>query len=379
MEGRMPGGRAARLRRALRRVALAGAPLVAPWAAPLVASWAASLGAQAPGAAQSVDDLAVSGAPAFVLLGVEPATVQRPVTPRGLKASLLALPGGGGDGVPRTFALEVTPYWLPSRPRFTVDQWFAPGLGPRLARTTSVAIATAPTAAGSGGGGDSGTSVAASVRTALWTPGMPAGFARTRDLVVRALGACVLRDAPADSVCVDSVRTSPAAAALRTAIAHPRGLTVELAGGLSGDAPDDVAERLRWRRTGVWLTPSYRVDGRLEAVAVARWLRVRPDAGPAVGTLDAGARLLWRPTPRVGFSGEVVGRRYGDRVDDGAPGGRRRTARYGALVEYAASEQWFVFYAFGKDFAAAGAPRSRLLTSLGLNVGAGRSPRVAVP
>lgn len=324
----------------------------------------------------------MSTAPAFALLGTEPATIQRPVSPRGLKTTLFALVGGN-DGFPRNFAMEVTPYWLTPRANFSYADYFdRRHLGRTIARSLSLAVATAPlraddAGAGAGASGDAaaspGTGIAASVR-AILVPGVaPRGL---YDSVAAAIGGC-LTGADPNAACLDSVRRSPSVARLRDYVRTPRGFSLEVAAGVSGASPTDVADDLRLRRVGLWLTPRYRVSGSVELLAIGRLLRERPagSAGdPTVSLLDYGGRLLWRPVRTLGLSAEAVGRQVrGDATAE------RRTGRYGGLLEYAATDQLYVFYVFGRDFAAADAPRSRLLSSIGLNVGFGRDPQVKLP
>jgi hypothetical protein len=323
----------------------------------------------------SIDDLVVSTAPALVLLGTEPTTVQRPTTPRGLKTTLLSAVGGDGGGIPDDFALEVTPYWLRSRPAFTIDDYFNPSFWLRVRRSASLAVASAKDELDDGG---SLTRLAGSGRFLLVSPGAPPGYVATRRAVEAAIVTCTLRPAPADEACLDSLRTSAPVERLRGYVTRPRGLTVELAGGVSGAAPTEDAQGLRWQRLGVWLTPTYAVSSSLDAIVVGRYLRERSDGpGDDLSIFDYGGRLLWRPVRTFGISAEAVGRRYGGTRD--ANDEDDATVRYGALLEYAVSDQWYVFYSLGKDFAAADAPRSRLLARIGLNFGLGRSPLVSLP
>ena len=314
----------------------------------------------------TVDDLIASTAPAFILLGGEPTTVQRPATAKGFKATLLSAFGEDGS-LPDGFALEVTPFWWKPRPSFTVDDYFA-AFTTRVVRSASLALATANDDVGDG---TSRTNVAVSARTLLLSPNKQGDFDRLRTEIESATGACMALNAPQDAQCLDSLSRSSRVERLRAYIERPTGLTIELSAGVSGSAATEDASTLRWRNFGVWITPTWTINGSLDAIAVARYIRTNGHAiaEPDAGIIDYGARLIWRPVPQVGISAEAVGRRY----DEAPQNVEDQTVRYGALLEYALTEKWFLFYSFGKDFAAAEAPRSELLSKIGLSLGIGRS------
>src|SRR5687767_3961693 len=116
-------------------------------AAALVAALASSTGvaAQIPGdfTKITVDDLRPPLSPAFVVLGIEPASVQRPETPRAISSALLSLVRDGSTA-PRSFAMEVAPFWLKSRPSFEFDSLYKASFGTTLKRSSSISIATTP-------------------------------------------------------------------------------------------------------------------------------------------------------------------------------------------------------------------------------------------
>jgi hypothetical protein len=350
----------------------AGAPLLVVALALSTARPLAAQGSIIPDSV-SVNDLVVSTAPAFILLGKEPTTVQRPTTTRGFKATLLSA-ANSEDGLPGDFAIEVTPFWLRPQPRFTVDSYFNSGFLTRIARSASIAVASTKDELEDG---TSRTNIAGSFRTQLYSPTRaPRSFADRRRRLSTEIGKCTANPATFDD-CIGKVKQSKDFTTLISDIERPTGLTIELASGVSGAAATDDAESLRWRRVGVWLTPMWTISGRLEAIGVARYLRERSFVAGEQdrGAFDYGGRILLRPTRALGVSAEAVGRRY----DKPTAMSDRTSNRYGALLEYALNEQWFLFYALGRDFAAADVPRSPLLSRLGLNLGLGRSPRVTIP
>jgi hypothetical protein len=316
--------------------------------------------------ATTVDDLRPPLSPAFVLLGIEPASVQQPETPRALSSALLSLASDEG-ALPRNFALEVAPYWLQSRPRFRFEDFYSPQFRTTVARSLSFSIGTSPRLVSND---TVGTSVGVGARALLAAGRASSTLTSIKDRLQTRLGQCA---AAADvEVCYDSLH-----AMLDTLKANQRpvGFVVQMATGASADFENDVAQRGRWRRFGVWLTPSYRWEGHVDAIFVARYLRQRV-AADEVGNanlVDLGARLLWRPANPLALSAEAL-----SRLGTGGTTDAQDTRRYGGLVEYRATSDLYVFYSFGRDFAAADAPRSNLISTLGINVGLGQRPVVAL-
>jgi hypothetical protein len=93
-------------------------------------------------AAVRLDDLRLDAPPATFLVGVSPAAVQRPNTPRALIASLISATGSSGV-VPNGFAMETSPYWLAAHPMLQLSEYFHPSVADRLKYFTAVSVATA--------------------------------------------------------------------------------------------------------------------------------------------------------------------------------------------------------------------------------------------
>lgn len=83
--------------------------------------------------------------PAFVVIGVSPTEVQRPTTPSGLIAAIGGALSDGDLSVPKTFALEVSPYWLFPHPDVPVQDYRENDLL-RPVRTLSLSVGTSQTA-----------------------------------------------------------------------------------------------------------------------------------------------------------------------------------------------------------------------------------------
>src|SRR3989442_3321906 len=100
----------------------------------------ASSALAAAGAAQTapggLEELRTPASPAFVLLDLTPSAVERPTTPKALAASLLAATGDL-QFLPRNYAIDVAPYWLPPHPPLTYKQLPHPRLWQSLQSTDS--------------------------------------------------------------------------------------------------------------------------------------------------------------------------------------------------------------------------------------------------
>jgi hypothetical protein len=61
--------------------------------------------------------------PAFTILDIAPAQVERPTVPATFAAGFLRRVGEGGDVIPRSYAVEVAPYWWVPHPRLTFGEY----------------------------------------------------------------------------------------------------------------------------------------------------------------------------------------------------------------------------------------------------------------
>jgi len=88
-----------------------------------------------------LDEFRLAGPPALLLLGLAPASVTRPATPRALIASLVSAAGYEGL-VPNGFAMETAPYWLMRHPMLQLDQYYDASFSDRLRYFTAFSVAT---------------------------------------------------------------------------------------------------------------------------------------------------------------------------------------------------------------------------------------------
>ena len=90
-----------------------------------------------------IEDLRTPTSPAFVLLDVAPASVERPENPKALIANLVST-ASQAEGFPKNYALEVAPYWLKSHPHLTFSNYQQPSPAQSLLRTLTLSVGTTP-------------------------------------------------------------------------------------------------------------------------------------------------------------------------------------------------------------------------------------------
>jgi hypothetical protein len=326
------------------------------------------LTAQVPGdfSKITVEDLRPPLSPAFVVLGIEPASVQRPETPRAISTALLSL-ASDPSGIPRNFAMEVAPFWLKSRPSFEFDSLYGASWRTTLMRSSSISIATTPRVRS---GDTTGTSIGFGYRALLSSGRQSKRLTKAREDLEAGLSGCIELTGEALQKCYGELR--PLIDSLKANM-QPVGFVMQFSLAASGEYPDNVAEGSRWGRVGAWLSPSWRFEDGFELIGVGRYMRERVASNDTIAPnlFDFGGRLLWRVHGAIALSAEAI-----RRVASGGDGGSKNSNRYGGLLEVRATNDLYVFYSFGRDFAATDAPRSRVFSTIGLNIGFGKKPLV---
>jgi hypothetical protein len=368
-----------------------------------------------------LDELRAPTSPAFVLLDVTPAAVERPENPKAFTVNLINAVSKA-KGLPQNYALEVAPYWLTYHPSLTFDKYQSPG-AMSLIHTLSISVATTPMTPEADSTADPigtrlGIGVRTNIRSGRFHPrlnqlvedlkelhgesldiinaqdpvmeaikkaeedleaakqgGQPAAIAAAeKALMARQteLGKLQAQEKALDS------QTTTKALEIQALDAQRVGLIVALAAGKTWDVPQDDISLSQPGRWGVWLTPSYRFlactasgecSASIDAIAVLRAMRVASE-----DTLwDAGGRLVWQPTKELRLSAETL-RRWGGGSDAVAKNASTRTA---AMLEYDLRENLSFYASFGRDFEKATGQKP-LVSLLGLNVGLGKRPKVSV-
>jgi hypothetical protein len=349
-----------------------------------------------------LNSLRTPPSPAFVLLGVEPSSVERPSTPADFAVTVL----NGTQNfttIPRDFALEVSPYWMFGHPKQNWEGDVHRNVLQSLWRTFTVSAATAEV----GANGAPVTGAGVSVRAALASGHLVdsagiAAFARqlaiasgaelrglkhrldaaTRNFQAELARATTVADTNAatdrfdraklsfldDSSAATEADTLPAEAAnqsLQVLASARAGFFLEVAGGAVWDAPSAAIDSASLARWGAWMTASYQMTN-LSFLGVFRYLGgtgVGEDAG-----IDVGFRVLYAQD-RYGLSAEYVDRHF--------TGGGARTNewRLAGVVDYRLNKTFWLVGTFGRDYAPSSA--GSLLAQIGVSLQFSRDRAVA--
>jgi hypothetical protein len=156
---------------------------------------------------------------AFSILGVSPAQIERPTTPKALSLSLLAAATDDANLIPNEYAVAAAPFWM--RPnRLTIDQYVRPSVGQSLAQTFTISFATTP----SSGNTDVGLGFSTSPLAGHGSAAMADALAILSAAHARYLAADGLLDVLSEIVKARSLErlgNSPARAVLQRFIDHP--------------------------------------------------------------------------------------------------------------------------------------------------------------
>jgi hypothetical protein len=326
-----------------------------------------------------IDDLAAPTSPAFVLLDVSPASVERPETPKQFTVNLLGKLTSS-DGLPRNYALEVAPYWLLSHPTLTFAEYQNPTVSQSIAQTLAISVATVPIPGATTGDDPTGTRLGLGFRVSL-VNGRANPRVETLIEELEAVNFDILDmrqaakkpGAPAnDTKLADALaEASRLALQIQAADAERIGLFVTVAGGQAWAFSGDTFENAVNDKRGLWVTTAYRWRGcaateecesSFDAIGVARALGA-PDIDTA---WDIGGRLVWKATKELNLSFEALRRRGGT-----APGTEDADSnRTVGLLQYRIREDLILVGSFGQDFTTLTGEKP-LVSLLGLNIGFG--------
>lgn len=336
-----------------------------------------------------LNELRTPTSPAFVILGVEPTSIERPTTPRAFALGLLSAPGGAGGVIPENYAAEVAPYWMRAHPDLTFAEYTRPSPLQSFLQTFSISLATTVLATGA----DSTTGVGVGIRA---TPlmGRPPRQLRLLSDSLRVVQRALLdlsdeMDAARTSADSQRIRTQMTAretqsravsAAIRALPEDERvGLHLHFAGALAGHYPRNDFSAGQIGRAGVWGTVTYRTESpRIDMIGLARWLRDETEAEQ--NAVDLGFRGVFRFN-RLSASAEWVNRAAAELAEGAGAdaGGFADGRRVVGLLEYRATDDLFVTFSFGQDFANAGDDREPLVAILGGQLHFGARPLVPLP
>lgn len=356
--------------------------------------------------AVTVDELSAPTTPAFVLLGVSPASVERPESGKAFIFNAINQLSSS-DGLPRHYSLELTPFWIRSNRSLSFAEYQRPTLWHGIGQSLRISVATAPIPGATKGADPLGTKLAigfnTKVRNGRPNPTMnrslEALYAKNKALLVldrelekleealeaREAGSAIFsleRDITRKraEIANQEAEITTATLLIQTLDAQRVGFFLTIAAGQAWDfAADDTTNAIANRR-GVWITPAYRkfrceegCEASFDLIGVGRYLK-DPDTD---GMFDYGGRLVWRPTKQFNSSFELI-RRMAPATSGASGESTEDSNRAAGLLEYRIREDLILYGTFGQDFKKVTGAKP-LVSLLGLNIGFGQKATVNAP
>ena len=297
----------------------------------------------------SLNDLYIPDVPGFVLSDKAPSAVDKPVTPRAFGISLLNLWQGG--------AVDVTPYWLTSKPSYTFDQWIDKKF--TVAETFNLSAATFKT--------DTSSILSAGFRTQvfrIYTNGQKNAMMQKKKEIVQLL-------APEFDEQDNVLPLSDSALlAIKDKLSEMELLktkdlfSVELAGALIGSSPNNSFKGLASSRSGVWLNLRWSpAKSMMDFTGVARYSwanNTEAKVGKDSSFLDLGVALNYQKD-KFNLSLEFVSR------NDYSV--KKNYDRFAFVANYVLSENVIIVAAIGKNFSNV----DNIVSAFGVKFGVSRS------
>lgn len=309
--------------------------------------------------------------PAFVLLGIEPSSVEKPSTPRAVAASFVTTVQQGG-------AIEFAPYWLTSHPRLTFDDYYKANVGQTMLQTLSLSFATAPRMDNM----DSmGTRIGLGARW-MFVAGEPRDTLKSLREELGKIQSKILDAEDEDEIRRLTEEARPIALAIQREDHLRVGFRLEMAAAATMNFLDDNFSRGKFDRWGVWLTGAYFAEeSSLDFLAVLRFMGSRRDVGTQ-NVLDAGGRLVsecgdfslsleYILRSEISTSGEVE-------TSGGTSGTYflSTTYRLAGFAEYHYNQDISVFITFGRSYSPEQGGDGGLVAQVGVNFGLGGIPLI---
>lgn len=336
--------------------------------------------------AQGVDTLAALRtplSPAFALMGITPASIERPTTPRAFSAAILSATDNL-TMLPDSWAVEVAPYWLRPHPTLTYEDYYGASLPQAILQSLAISIATSrpdstadATDLGLGlrfrvveGEEDSESKAIRGQLTTIQQEITGLNSQRRRALREG-------RQADADSL--DGVIEARADDARKRALElqdHQDlvGWTVDLALASAWAFPTPAFESGRNTSWGAWTTVGYRWEKPdFQLLLLGRFINNAQAEDQNV--FDGGLRWIW-DLDRLDLSIEGVRRIALDiqQDPDVTNISLRSSGRLIGGVEYRITDTAYLYASFGKDHKPAGEARHPLLAIAGLSLDFGALP-----
>ncbi len=308
----------------------------------------------------NVKDIQTPVAPAFILLGVEPTSIDQPKTPRSFVLSLLnARPVN--DFIPRDYAMQVVPYWLNSHPSLTFDDYYNATVIQTLLQTTVISIAT--TKISNFDSLSSGTSLGLGLNAMFIQGKAHPKLSDSKNQLVAILDS-MNRTEDSTKIKILMNRAKGIALEIQKMDKQRVGFRAECAGGSIINFPNDKFENGKMTRYGVWVLPAYRISNpTLDVIALGRYIHNESDSSE--NYFDFGGRIV-SETSDFTLSGEFVYRLIKRQYNQ-----NDKSYRANVALEYQINPSIRVIGSFGRNFKT---NERDLIASLGVNLGFGQIP-----
>jgi hypothetical protein len=316
-------------------------------------------------------DLRTPPSPAFVLLGIEPTSIDKPTEPRAVAASFISTVRQGG-------ALEVAPYWLMSHPMLKFKDYYEADIGQTILQTLSVSFATMPRSDNT----DSlGTRVGLGVRW-MFAAGDPRDSLKIlHDNLINVQNRMLDTD-DSTKLAQFNKEAKKIALAIQRENKMRVGFRLEMATAFTMNFFNDDFSKGTFDRWGLWLTGAYLFDKpSVDFLAVARLMGNHKQNGTQ-NVFDLGARLV---TLMKDFSISIE---YIHRAEISTSGTTqvaggtngtfflKSTYRLAGNIEYMYNKDISTYLTFGRNYASANTNNKPLVAQVGINFGFGRIPLI---
>jgi hypothetical protein len=316
-----------------------------------------------------LEDLRSPSSPAFVLMGIEPKSIEHPKTPRAFVLSAVQA-ARDASGLPKNYAMEFAPFWLVAHPMLKFRPYEKASLGSTFIQTLSLSLATATDS------GSAHTSVGLGMRALLARGQMSDSVPILLDSIKVIMGLMLRADDPAkEDRLADLLKV--VSLQLQKNL-YMKGFRFEIAAAAMGSFDDGKYDTGELSRLGIWVTPSYSMGRKLDVSGVLRLILNRGNRSGS--NVDYGLRVSYDIEPLT-FSYEIVGRASIDAtVTTTSPTAGtftlHNTYRSAGSLEYKLGAGSSVAFTFGRNFKE-GASDNTLIASLSLNLGFGVVPIIS--
>jgi len=327
---------------------------------------------------EPISSLKTPASPAFTLLGIEPASVERPGAPSDFAVTLIDHAKEPASF--KNFAIEFGPYWLARHSSLTWQDDIKRNVVQSITRTATISAATAQTTTT-----PATTGLGMGLRTLLWSGALSQN---TQDAIKKLADSLSVQGATflalmykggrgeldlalkngtlspdkydeAKRALMETVLKSPEfAKATRSAtdpIVSREGFTLDVAVASTWDFPGNNWESRRFRKWGAWTTSGWQSGG-WTTLGVLRYIH---DGQVAAETnaIEAGARGIYS-TDQSALSLEYLHRTVRKAAVE-------RKHRLVAIVEHRLGEGTWLTASFGRDRTRADSPGT-LIAQLGI-------------